>query len=106
MKHAIIIFILFASLFQVQGQTEKPKIKWDLSVRYRFESWNEMNAKNYGDNSPAAIGKLNDNTIYQRVITGFTYEPSKKLTIALHLQDSRAFGWSLRNSEYPDLFKI
>ncbi|MCK7519966.1 MAG: hypothetical protein MZV64_20695 [Ignavibacteriales bacterium] len=77
-----------------------------MSVRYRFEAWNGMNARNYGDNSPVAIGKLNDNILYQRIITGFTYNPNAKLTFVFHLQDSRAFGWSLRNNMYPDLFKI
>ncbi len=77
------------------------KIKFDLSVRYRFELWNGMNAKNYGDDSPSAIGKLNDKILYQRVITGLTFNPSKKLTIAFHMQDARAFGWSLRNSQIP-----
>ena len=106
MRKVFIIILLFTGLSALEAQTDSVKLKFDLSVRYRFESWNGMNAKNYGDDSPTAIGKLNDKILYQRVITGFTLLPSKKLTIALHLQDSRAFGWSLRNSQYPDLFKI
>ena len=31
--------------------------------------------------------------------------PNKNITLSAHLQDSRAFGWSLRNAKYPDLFK-
>ena len=81
------------------------KFKIDLSIRERFELWNGMNAKNYGDDDQDAIGKLNDKILYQRVILGATYKPVKGLTIAIHIQDSRAFGWSLRNSKYPDLFK-
>ncbi len=106
MKKAIPILILLIGLVKANAQTENIKIKFDLSVRYRFEMWNGMNAKNYSDGSPTAIGKLDDKTLYQRVITGFTLKPSKKLCISLHLQDSRAFGWSLQNSQYPDLFKI
>ncbi|NSW95060.1 MAG: alginate export family protein [Bacteroidales bacterium] len=64
-----------------------------------------MNAKNYGDDSPEAIGRLNDKILLQRIIPGITYK-NKNLTAAFHLQDSRAFGWSLQNSQYPDLFKI
>jgi hypothetical protein len=62
--------------------------------------------KNYGNNSPGAIEKLDDKILFQRVITGLTFTSSGKLSIVLHIQDSRAFGWSLRNSQYPDLFKI
>ncbi|NMC41130.1 MAG: hypothetical protein GYA43_08160, partial [Bacteroidales bacterium] len=64
-----------------------------------------MNAKNYGDDSPDAVGRLNDKILLQRIIPGIIYN-NKNLTAAFHLQDSRAFGWSLRNIMYPDLFKI
>ena len=104
-KIITIIILLLGSGF-LNGQNNISKIKFDLSVRYRFELWNGMNAKNYGDNSPGAIGKTDDKILFQRVITGLTFTSSGKLTIAVHLQDSRAFGWSLRNSQYPDLFKI
>jgi len=106
MNKAITIIILLIGLLKVNAQSDSSKIKFDLSVRYRFELWNGMNAKNYGDDSPTGVGKLNDKILYQRVITGLTFKPTNKLTIAFHLQDSRAFGWSLRNSLYPDLFKI
>ncbi|MBA7518786.1 hypothetical protein ES705_10859 [subsurface metagenome] len=65
-----------------------------------------MNSKNYGDDSKTAIGDLNDNILLQRFIIGFKYDHSNKIEFSLHLQDSRALGWSLRNSEYPDFFKI
>jgi Alginate export len=106
MKKAIFTIILLMGLVTLNAQSGNSKIKFDLSVRYRFELWKGMNAKNYGDNSPAAIGKLNDKILYQRVITGLTFVPHANLTFAFHMQDSRAFGWSLRNSLYPDLFKI
>ncbi|NCC74529.1 MAG: hypothetical protein EOM06_14200 [Sphingobacteriia bacterium] len=73
-------------------------------MRERVELWNGMNAKNYGD--PDGVGNLNDYFLLQRVIAGLTYSPNNKITISAHLQDSRAFGWSLRNVKYPDLFKI
>ncbi len=98
------IFIL--NVFILFPQTDSVKIEYDLSIRYRFELWDGMNAKNYGDDSEDAIGKLNDKILYQRVITGLTYYPLRTLTVGLHLQDSRAFGWSIRQKEYPDLFKI
>jgi len=64
-----------------------------------------MNAKNYGDNSQDAPGNLNDIILIQRIIPGITYR-DQKITAAIHIQDSRAFGWSLRENKYPDLFKI
>ena len=77
---------------------------FDLSVRYRFEVWDGFNAKNYGDDSPDAIGKLNDKILLQRIIPGITYS-SRKIKAAFHMQDSRAFGWSLSRKNYPDLYK-
>ena len=77
----------------------------DGSVRYRFEHWNNMNIKNYADDRPTAFGKLDDNLLYQRLIFGLT-ATNKKLSASFHIQDSRAFGWSLRNAKYPKLFQI
>jgi hypothetical protein len=105
MKHILLGFIFILSAAQLFSQGDSKKIKYDLAIRYRFELWNGMNAKNYGDDSENATGKLNDKILYQRVITGLTYTPSGTFTAALHLQDSRAFGWSLRRSQYPDLWK-
>ncbi|NLJ08096.1 MAG: alginate export family protein [Sphingobacteriales bacterium] len=105
-KVLIILGIIFLSIGFSYGQKDSIKVKFDLSVRYRFELWDGMNAKNYGDNSINAIGKLDDKLLYQRIIPGVTVDFTKKITAAAHLQDSRAFGWSLRNSEYPDLFKV
>lgn len=44
-----------------------------------------MNAKNYGDDSPEAIGSLNDKIMLQRVIPGVIYS-GKTITAAFHLQ--------------------
>lgn len=101
----MLIFVGFTAS-NVYGQKDSLKVKFDLSVRYRFEAWNGMNARNYGDDSPSAYGSLNDKLLYQRIIPGITVQFSKKVTFAAHLQDSRAFGWSIRQSEYPDLFKV
>ena len=103
----IIIHILFLTLISqiLLSQGDLTGIKFDLSVRYRFEVWNGMNAKNYGDDNPEAIGSLNDKILLQRIIPGVTYL-SLKITASFHIQDSRAFGWSLQDNKYPDLFKI
>ena len=99
---ALALFVMSQS---IMAQKDTAKFKFDLSIRYRFESWNGMNAKNYGDDGSDAIGKLDDKILLQRIILGTTYS-QKKINIAFHLQDSRAFGWSLRENKYPDLFRI
>jgi hypothetical protein len=109
MKKIGILFVFLLVLFDhdiLFAQTDSSKIELDLSLRERFESWDGMNAKNYGDDGPHAIGSLHDQMLLQRVIAGFVYHPAPVVDIAAHLQDSRAFGWSLRDSEYPDLFKV
>ena len=102
----IICFLALIADIKLFAQKDSSKIEFDASIRERFELWDGMNAKNYGDNSPAAIGSLHDKTFYQRVIVGFVLHPTASIDIAVHLQDSRAFGWSLRNAKYPDLFKV
>ncbi|MGB8491513.1 MAG: alginate export family protein [Bacteroidales bacterium] len=102
----LIIQILFLQFVQVLYCQSDPKsLKFDLSIRYRFEVWNGMNAKNYGNDGPDAIGRLNDKILLQRIIPGIIFNKAK-INAAFHLQDSRAFGWSLRENKYPGLFKI
>jgi hypothetical protein len=86
------------------AQNDSAVIAFDVSIRERFESWNGLNAKNYGNSD--GVGNLHDNILLQKIIAGFNYTPNDKITISTHLQDSRAFGWSLRNAKYPNLFKI
>jgi hypothetical protein len=88
------------------ARENKSVIKFDFSARSRYESWRGMNARTYGDNSEAAIGEMNDDFVYQRLIAGFVWLPGSSITISMHMQDSRAFGWSLRQSQYPDAFRI
>lgn len=99
----ILFLILFVQV--LYSQDDLQGLRFDLSVRYRFEIWDGLNAKNYGDDSPDAIGNINDKILLQRIIPGITYK-NKNLIVAFHLQDSRAFGWSLRDKKDPNLFKI
>lgn len=103
-----IVFLIVSVIVAENGfpMCDSLGLQFDLSVRYRMEIWDGMNARNYGDDSEEAIGELDDKILYQRVIAGFTYRSVKKLNFAFHIQDSRAFGWSLRNSLYHDLFKV
>lgn len=102
----ILFFFLSVSLTPSFAQADSSKLAFNAIIRERTEFWHGMNAKNYGNMNPDAIGSLNDRTLYQRIIAGFVFNPSPRIEIAAHLQDSRAFGWSLRNSEYPDLFNV
>ena len=88
---------------------------FDGDLRWRLEQYNGYNAKSYGDASNPAkstggadttktIGESDDTVLMQRVIAGFTYKPTSDVTLRAHMQDSRAFGWSLRNSQYPTAF--
>ena len=109
-KKSKIIYILFLlaiiNSVKLSAQIDSSKIEFNVRIRERFELWNGMNAKNYGDDSPNAIGSLNDKMLLQRVIAGINLRPISWLNISFHLQDSRAFGWSLRNAKYPDAFKV
>jgi hypothetical protein len=98
-------FFLIMFVLPLYSQEDNQGLRFDLSVRYRLELWNGMNAKNYGNDAPEGIGSLNDKILLQRIIPGFTYS-SKNFTAGFHIQDSRAFGWSLQDKDYPDLFKI
>ncbi|HEK85690.1 MAG TPA: hypothetical protein ENO29_04985 [Candidatus Aminicenantes bacterium] len=106
----ILLFLVISLLpdsIPVFAEDKNPKkIDFNLSVRERLEIWDGMNAKNYGDDRPGAIGSLHDRMLLQRVIAGFVLHLNSKIDFTAHLQDSRAFGWSLRNSRYPDLFKV
>jgi len=105
-KGLLFSFLVLILITSIHGQEKAKKIEFNLSIRERLELWDGMNAKNYGDDSPTAIGSLHDKTLYQRVIAGFVWHPATSIDIVAHLQDSRAFGWSLRNAKYPDLFKV
>jgi hypothetical protein len=99
---------LLVTFLLIQGITAQETdygFKFDLSVRYRLELWDGMNAKNYGDDSGNELGELNDKVLLQRIIPGIIYS-GPKINAAFHIQDSRAFGWSLGRKSYPELYNI
>jgi hypothetical protein len=105
---AILLCLPFlpADAFPAPKRQDSLGFAFNLSVRQRVEAWEGMNARNYGDDSPTATGSLNDRILFQRVIAGFIWRPRTNLAISAHVQDSRAFGWSLRESRYPELFRV
>lgn len=97
----IFVIINFSPVFAVDYDTE---IALNLSIRERFEFWDGMNARNFGDYE--GLGGLNDRILLQRIIFGFRYQIHNDVIINLHLQDSRAFGWSLSNNKHPEAFRV
>jgi hypothetical protein len=105
MRKIFLTSLLFLQLCQyIVSQDIDSGLVFDLTVRYRFELWDGFNSKNYGDDGPDAIGKLNDKFLLQRIIPGLIYNKGK-ISAAFHMQDSRAFGWSLSEKNYPDLYR-
>ncbi len=102
LRFVILYFVLTTTLICADNSI----LFLEFSIRERFENWNGMNAKNYGDNSADAIGDIYDNFLLQRLVFGFIYNIGENFVISAHSQDSRAFGWSLEQSKRPDLFKI
>lgn len=68
------------------------------NIRYRFELWDGLNQKNFGD--PNSFGKLKDKILLQRYIFGFESKLAPKTTFTFAIQDSRAFGWSLNSNDF------
>ena len=97
------IINLSAQISYAQSQSS---FRWSIdgNLRYRFEKWDNMNARYYG--SDPKIGKPDDYILLQRIIIGTTLHLNNHIRISAHLQDARAFGWSLRNNLEPDAFKV
>jgi hypothetical protein len=75
---------------------------FDGDIRYRFEKWHNMNTLSYGDDP--VIGEPGDQILLQRIVAGSTFRFRKNFCISFHMQDSRAFGWSLAHQVNPDAF--
>ncbi len=99
---AILLFIFIET-----GVAQNIPAAWSVngSLRYRLEKYSGYNARNYGDAGATALGELYDTMLLQRLIVGVSGAPGKNMLLALHLQDSRAFGWSLRDSKEPQAFR-
>ncbi len=110
LKYGIVIInILFYAIFIcpdfILAQCSSAlQCSFDGSIRHRFEKWHNINAREYG--SQPVVGNPNDNILLQRIIAGTTLRVCNRIRLSVHLQDSRAFGWSLSNTKEPDAFKI
>ncbi len=79
------------------------QLSFDGSLRERFEIWDGLNRKAYGDQSINSkgkkIGNADDQLWLQLLNFGLTYK-SKRLTAKVHLYDARAWGWSLDQNDF------
>ncbi len=99
-----VLFLWMTGPGEVMAQ-ESSNLLWtiDGNIRYRFEQWDNANARFYG--SEPEMGNPNESILLQRIVAGTTIRVKNNITFSVHLQDSRAFGWSLCNSREPDAFK-
>ncbi len=97
-----VTWILLCTKGFVSAGEDSARFVADFEMRHRLESWNGMNAVNYGN--PDRMGDLKDLLVLQRVITGFVWYPKENFEVSAHLQDSRAFGWSLQHRKEPEAF--
>ena len=104
----LIFYSALLSVFfsDARAVADSTGLRFDLIIRQRTEAWNGFNIQNYGDEGPDAVGGLYDRLLFQRIVAGVSYRSGGRFSAGLHIQDSRAFGWSIRQSQYPDLFKI
>jgi hypothetical protein len=88
--------LLVQSIFAYQ-------LSFDGELRERFEIWEGLNKKAYGDNSlnfkGKKMGDADDQLWLQRLNFGLTYQ-SKRLTAKIHLYDARVWGWSLYQNDF------
>ncbi len=79
-------------------------LTFDGEIRERFETMDGVNKKTYGDSSIDAKGikrgDSDDTLLLQRIFAGFTYSLNSRIKLALHLYDSRAWGWSLNQNDF------
>ncbi len=77
-------------------------------LRERFEILDGMNKKTYGDSSIDSKGNekgdSNDNLLVHRLMAGFVYKQSPKITWRLIGYDARVWGWSLE--AVPQTFRL
>jgi len=103
MKKLIPIFPLWLIATSLMPSALAEKLSIDGEIRERFEIWDGLNKKAYGEQSLNFKGKktgnANDHLWLQRFIFGLTYQ-SKWVTAKIHLYDARVWGWSLEQNDF------
>jgi hypothetical protein len=97
------IWLIATSLIPPALAEKAEKLSFDGEIRERFEIWDGLNKKAYGDQSLNFKGKktgnADDHLWLQRLIFGLTYQ-SKWVTAKIHLYDASVWGWSLEQNDF------
>ncbi len=96
-----VLLLLFLS---IAPYANAAKLNFVGELRERFEILDGMNKKAYGDSSLDAKGnekgRSYDNLLVHRLMAGFVYEQSPRITWRLIGYDARVWGWSLDDNDF------
>ena len=99
-----VVTLTFFVIFTPLGLSWAGMISFDGEVRERFEYFDGLNKKAYGNSSIDAKGEVrgesDDRLLVQRIIAGFTYRPNERTLLSVHMYDARVWGWSLDKSDF------
>ncbi len=88
----------------VPGTLLAGNLNIDGQIRERFEYFDGLNKKSYGNQSIDSKGKKrgepDDSLLVQRIIVGIRYKWNTRITYSLHLYDARVWGWSLDEQDF------
>jgi hypothetical protein len=70
----------------------------DAQVRLRFEKFNNINDKFYGENPK--LGSTKDDYLLSRVRLGITHTFNENFKARVSIQDSRVFGWAFDDKDW------
>ncbi len=73
-------------------------ISYDTDIRFRYEYFDGMNEKYYGNNP--IIGENRDGYLLSRIRVGATYKASDDLTLRVSAQDAMAFDYSIKPKDW------
>ncbi|NDY42982.1 alginate export family protein [Dissulfurirhabdus thermomarina] len=97
------LLLLAALLFGLRCAAARAGVTLDGEIRERFEAWNGLNKKAYGDAAVDSAGTVrgepDDRLLLQRVVAGLTGE-GRRIDWRLHLYDARVWGWSLDQDDF------
>jgi len=93
-KPLLYFFLFFiCTLLSIPKSEANDKLKFGATIRFRYEFQNNFNQKYYGDNPKR--GSSDDGFLLGRFRAGFDYRPSKKIHLALWMQDSEVWDIAL-----------
>ena len=96
------VLSMFVCCFYCLGfsmvQADDKKLTFGANIRFRYEFQDNFNQKYYGDNPKK--GSSDDGFLLGRFRAGFDYKPSKKVHLAIWMQDSEVWDIALSDSAF------